>query len=267
MQIDLKNYMEFELSVNNFVVIESVYGKFIVNRHCDFQADALIKTGKTHIEQEISNIFVIIDCLPSDAVVIDGGANIGFFSVPVAQRRKDINILSFEPQRMIHNALAGTLVLNDINNVILHYAALGSNSRWVTIPNIDYGKPQDFGMVKLNKQVNATDNQWINPRLSCTVRIDDLKLDRLDFIKLDVEGFECEALDGGTKTIQKYLPWIWVEYMLVGEQAIVDILDSMCVGDDYDCYIADYQNMLCVPKNKTNLINTDQLRKVSKISL
>ena len=47
MQIDLKNYMEFELSVNNFVVIESVYGKFIVNRHCDFQADALIKTGRT----------------------------------------------------------------------------------------------------------------------------------------------------------------------------------------------------------------------------
>ena len=108
MQIDLKNCMEYKLSVNNFVVIESVYGKFIVNRHCDFQADALIKTGKTHIEQELANIFVIIDRLPPGAVVIDGGANIGFFTVPVAQRRKDISILSFEPQRTIHNALAGT---------------------------------------------------------------------------------------------------------------------------------------------------------------
>ena len=267
MQIDLKNYMEFELSVNNFVVIESVYGKFIVNRHCDFQADALIKTGRTHIEQELANIFVIIDRLPPNAVVIDGGANIGFFTVPVAQRRKDISILSFEPQRMIHNALAGTLALNDIDNVILHYAALGCECRWLTIPDVDYGKPQDFGMVRLNKRVNVPYNQWTDPKLSITIKIDELELDRLDFIKLDVEGFECEALDGAGESINKYHPWIWVEYMLVGEQAIVDILDSMGAGDDYDCYIADYQNMLCVPKDKADLINTDQLKKVSKIRL
>jgi FkbM family methyltransferase len=265
MQIVLKNYMEFELSVNNFVVIESIYGKFIVNRHCDFQADALIKTGKTHIEQELANIFVIIDRLPPDAVVIDGGANIGFFTVPVAQRRKDINILSFEPQRTIHNALAGTLALNDINNVILHYAALGREHRWLTIPDVDYGKPQDFGMVRLDKRVNVPCNQWTDPRLSMTVQIDDLELDRLDFIKLDVEGFECEALDGACKSIHKHLPWIWVEYMLVGEQAIVDIINA--ISDDYDYYIADYQNMLCVPKDKADQINTSQLRKVSKISL
>lgn len=255
------------MSVNNFVVIESVYGKFIVNRHCDFQADALIKTGRTHIEQELANIFVIIDRLPPDAVVVDGGANIGFFTVPVAQRRKDISILSFEPQRMIHNALAGTLALNDINNVILHYAALGCEDRWVTIPDVDYGKPQDFGMVRLDKLVDVPYNQWTDPGVAKIVQIDELELDRLDFIKLDVEGFECQALGGSRETIQKYLPWIWVEYMLVGERAIVDVLDSQGVGDDYDCYIADYQNMLCVPKDKADMIDTGQLRKVSKISL
>jgi len=257
--------MEFELSVNNFVVIESVYGKFIVNRHCDFQADALIKTGRTHIEQELANIFVIIDRLPPGAVVVDGGANIGFFTIPVAQRRKDISILSFEPQRMIHNALAGSLALNDIDNVILHYAALGCEDRWVTIPDVDYGKPQDFGMVRLDKRVNYPYNQWTDPRVAMIVQIDDLELDRLDFLKLDVEGFECEALDGAIESIHRYLPWIWVEYMLVGEQAIVDFLDSIDLSDDYDCYIADYQNMLCVPKDKADLINTSQLRKVENV--
>ena len=265
MQIDLKMNMEFELSVNNFVVIESVYGKFIVNRHCDFQADALIKTGRTHIEQELANIFVIIDSLPPGAVVVDGGANIGFFTVPVAQRRKDISILSFEPQRMIHNALAGTLALNDINNVILHYAALGCEDRWVTIPDVDYGKPQDFGMVRLDKRVSYPYDQWTDPRVAKIIQIDELELARLDFIKLDVEGFECEALDGARESIHQYQPWIWVEYMLVGEQAIVDIITA--ISDDYDYYIADYQNMLCVPKNKAAIINTSQLRKVSKISL
>jgi hypothetical protein len=41
------------MSINNFVVIDSIYGKFIVNRYCDYQAEALIKTGATHIEPEL----------------------------------------------------------------------------------------------------------------------------------------------------------------------------------------------------------------------
>ena len=64
------------MKVDNFVVLDSVYGKFIVARTCMFQAEALVKTGRTHIESELSNIFAIVDTLPNDAVVIDGGANI-----------------------------------------------------------------------------------------------------------------------------------------------------------------------------------------------
>ena len=64
------------------------------------QAEALAKTGKTHIEAELAKIFVLVDKLPGDAVVVDGGANIGFFSIPVAQRIKSRGgrLISFEPQ-------------------------------------------------------------------------------------------------------------------------------------------------------------------------
>ena len=40
------------MPVNNFTVIESRYGKFIVNRHCAHQAEYLIKTGRPHIQDE-----------------------------------------------------------------------------------------------------------------------------------------------------------------------------------------------------------------------
>ena len=76
------------MSVDNFLVLDSAYGKFIVDRHCAFQAEALVKTGRTHIEGELSNIFVIVDRLPDNAVIIDGGTNIGFFTIPVAQRTR-----------------------------------------------------------------------------------------------------------------------------------------------------------------------------------
>jgi hypothetical protein len=69
------------LKVNNFTVLESVYGKFVLNRHCAYQADALIKTGYPHIEEELAKILSIIRSLPDGSVIVDAGANIGLVSI------------------------------------------------------------------------------------------------------------------------------------------------------------------------------------------
>jgi hypothetical protein len=45
-----------------------------------------------------------------------------------------------------------------------------------------------------------------------TLKIDDLNLDECDFIQLDIEGFEYQALLGGIETIKKYYPVICVEW-------------------------------------------------------
>ena len=55
------------MAVDNFVVLDSVYGKFIVPRTCLFQAESLVKTGRTHIEDELNNIFAIVEIkFPND---------------------------------------------------------------------------------------------------------------------------------------------------------------------------------------------------------
>jgi hypothetical protein len=91
------------MSINNFVIIESIYGRFIVNRHCSFQAEALIKTGRTHIEPELRKILTIISTLPQNCVVVDAGANIGLVSVPIARdiAIKNGTVHAFEVQRRI----------------------------------------------------------------------------------------------------------------------------------------------------------------------
>lgn len=38
-----------------------------------------------------------------------------------------------------------------------------------------------------------------------------LKLDKVDLIKIDVEGFEKQVLTGAAETIKKYRPILWVE--------------------------------------------------------
>ncbi len=66
--------------VNNFSVIESIYGKLIVNRHCAYRADALIKTWYPHIQEELAEILLVVNSLPSNSTAVGAGAGIGLVS-------------------------------------------------------------------------------------------------------------------------------------------------------------------------------------------
>jgi FkbM family methyltransferase len=241
--------------IDNFVVLDSIHGKFIVARNCAFQAEALVKTGRTHIEEELANIFAVIDTLPNDCVIVDGGANIGFFTVPVAQRIKHRGgrVVSFEPQRQLFNALSGSLALNGLDNVFLHNMGLG-DGRYseAYLPAVDYSQPSDFGTVSLSVDDTVEEHYWMRTRSVNIDRLDSLMLPRLDFIKLDVEGFEIPALTGGLQAIKQYRPYIWVEYFITGAKEIKQALNSIT---DYSYYIVDYQNMLCIPTEQLGTIN------------
>ncbi|HYZ22842.1 MAG TPA: hypothetical protein VE690_11860, partial [Rhodopila sp.] len=96
------------MPVNNFTVIESDYGKFIVNRHCSYQAEHLIKTGRPHIQPELNNILALVSHLPDNCIAVDAGANVGLVAIPVAQSVSARNgmVHAFEAQRMMHYAAA-----------------------------------------------------------------------------------------------------------------------------------------------------------------
>lgn len=249
------------MKVDNFVVLDSVYGRFIVARTCLFQAEALVKTGRTHIESELANIFAIVDTLPADAVIVDGGANIGFFTVPVAQRTQGCGtrIIAFEPQRQLFQALGGSLALNGYRHVYLHNCGLGQEPGIAQMPSVNYGEVQDFGTVALSDQTTVEENRWMADRVVDVTSIDAMELPRLDFFKLDVEGYEVPALTGALNTIKQHRPWIWVEYFITGADPIKTALAEL---DDYVFYLVDYQNMLAAPKERLVNITTTGLKEV-----
>ena len=249
------------MTVDNFVVLDSVYGKFIVARTCLFQAEALVKTGKTHIEDELRNIFAIVDTLPDDAVIVDGGANIGFFTIPVAHRTqgRSTRIISFEPQRQLFQALSGSLAINGYQHVFLHNCGLGADYGQAELPAVDYSVAQDFGTVSLSDDTTLDEDAWMADRVVEITSIDNMALPRLDFFKLDVEGYEVPALTGALATIKKHRPWIWVEYFITGADVIKATLSNL---DDYEFFIVDYQNMLCAPTERLVQITTSGLQKV-----
>jgi FkbM family methyltransferase len=231
------------MKISNFVVIDSEYGRFIVNRHCAYQAESLIKTGRPHIQDELQKILTLIGQLPNDCVVVDAGANIGLVSIPVAQAlvSKGGIVHAFEPQRLLSYALAGAVALNDLENLVVHHKGLGAFTGKLGLPKVDYAKPQDFGQLSLlDSKSDATD--VVN-----VVTLDSLSLPRLDFLKIDVEGMEVDVLKGGRATIRRDLPFAWIEYW----KSDVNEIKAQFAGIEYKFYIMDRLNMLCAPTTKS----------------
>jgi hypothetical protein len=199
--------------------------------------------------------------LPADAVIVDGGANIGFFTVPVAHRTqgRDIRIVSFEPQRQLFQALGGSLALNGYDHVYLHNCGLGQEPGIAELPAVNYGEAQDFGTVSLSDKTTVDEDGWMNDRVVDVTSIDAMALPRLDFFKLDVEGYEVPALTGAIETIKRHRPWIWVEYFITGADPIKQALADL---EDYVFYLVDYQNMLVAPKERLITITITGLQEV-----
>ena len=96
------------------------------------------------------------------------------------------------------------------------HAAVSSEPGVMTIPNPNYTVPSSFGSLELRQRPN---NEFIGQAINYTentaeirkVALDEFNLPRVDFIKLDVEGMELEALEGADKTIKSSRPILLIE--------------------------------------------------------
>ena len=224
----------------NFTVVDSIHGRFVINRHAVIQADALVNTGRTHMEEELTKILAIARSLPQDAIAIDAGANIGVVAVPLARAMKPKTgvVLAFEAQRMLHYAMCGTAVLNELDNLHAYNQAVGAAPGWITVPRPDYGLAQDFGMLSLTDSGPDTPGDQVS-----LISIDSLELPRLDFLKIDVEGMEPDVLRGGARTIHAHQPWCWIESWKVGMETI----KAAFAGLSYRYFKISDLDVLCAP--------------------
>lgn len=244
--------------IHDFTVAESIYGRFILNRKNVSQIDSIVKTGFPHIEHEFGVINDMLAVCDNESIVIDAGANCGLFAIPVAQRTKHrgFKIICFEPQRMMFNALSGSIALNDLRNVFSYHLALGDSNSKVLLPEIDYhpSGETDFGQVQVKKGSISGEHPFLTDRNIKCITIDSMKLDRLDFVKIDVEGFELKVLKGGITTFKKFRPLFFIEHWKVGFEKIVNFFKDNGIFD-YQFFMIDGLNMACVPQNKLELLN------------
>ena len=143
--------------------------------------------------------------LRKDMTILDVGANIGWYSLLAAQLLNDnCKIFAFEPFSANAKLLLASKFENDFKSINVIQAAAGNQFGTVA-----------FGSSGSNGQCKEIGNNVESILVSDTVnmvRIDDIIKEKVDLIKIDIEGAEYHALMGSINTIKNSLPIIFSEF-------------------------------------------------------
>ena len=182
-----------------------------------------------HLQIEFMEKFIN----PND-VVIDAGANIGVMTIAFAKRvGLEGAVFAFEPQEFLYYALCGNVAANNLYNVRTFCEAVydvSGEQLYCPSPKTKSCKDILFYEEKIESYASIFLTE--KPRFDTdyvvsTTAIDDLGLERCNFIKLDVEGDELLALEGAVNTIQKLKPVILMETDPVNHPKLVDAITNL----------------------------------------
>ena len=193
------------------------------------------------------NAFVFLSrVLERDMVVLDGGANEGLFTLYAARRAGPRGaVLAVEPSSREFERLEANIALNRLANVATHKVALGSRTGEAILA---VAEPEHAGMNAIDvRDAGETLPGWTESTESVAVEtIDEIVarsgLQRLDLIKLDIEGSEVDALEGASSALSRFRPLILLEAEQVrlarqgrSRQDLVQALDAL----GYDLWVFD----------------------------
>lgn len=152
--------------------------------------------------------------IEKESIVLDVGANIGFWSVPLARHLTGRGRLhSFEPVPSNFGRLAENIRKNNLNEkTCLHQSGLSDRNGPAQISLWN-----ELGAETGNAAIIANaERSGFSQSVAITVnRLDDildsLQIGRVDFIKADIEGHEDRFLAGAAETIKRFRPILYVE--------------------------------------------------------
>jgi FkbM family methyltransferase len=208
--------------------------------------------------------------LRSDDVTFDIGANIGWYTTFFALHAPRGHCHAFEPQPAVFNELVANCDLNGLAaNVTLNNVGVGEREGNATIHAFGDGHHGHASLAPVLGEPVRSTACWITT-------LDQYRrahsVERIDFVKVDVEGAELMVLKGAESVFQLDPSPIWLLEINVDTSRVfgytpLDLLQFLAERDDFrffrivgawgqlvpmnrleDCAHAD--NVLCVPPGR-----------------
>jgi FkbM family methyltransferase len=154
----------------------------------------------------VQHIIPLLEHLDDTSIVLDIGANIGVMARLLASRVPNGRVYAFEPSPSTFELLEKNCA--QITSIECIQAAIGAETGIVAFD--DHKAPALRHIVPSKSHDKAsiavpvsTLDDWVRAA----------GLQRLDFLKVDIEGFEEELLEGAQATLRTFAPVILFEYL------------------------------------------------------
>ncbi|MEL6495299.1 MAG: FkbM family methyltransferase [Cyanobacteria bacterium J06623_7] len=161
--------------------------------------------------------------------ILDVGANIGCTSLLFSDLGQQV--IAFEPLPRTFELLQKNINLAQKKNIQALPFALGDEARETEMFFLDANRSMAFILDRTSRD----DSQAAVIEVK---RLDDvfpeLGLDRLDLIKIDVEGYELRVLEGARQTINRYRPIVQMEF----NSWTLNVQQRICLPDFIDFILA-----------------------------
>jgi FkbM family methyltransferase len=177
---------------------------------------------------------ILAELLPHGGTAVDVGANLGFFAFALADVAD--SVIAFEPNP--DYAYFARWMLRGRAEV--HEFALSDRSGRGTlfVPLSDGGVT-----LHLAGSLNRTTHSQFPKVKTYDVEVrtlDEFRLADVRFVKVDVEGAECEVLDGARATIARDRPILLLELLSGTQQNPVACTAAICDRFGYDAFIVQH---------------------------
>lgn len=231
------------------------------------------KFGKLHKNNARTSPFNYLPENMQVKWVLDIGANVGDIAEAALNSFSEAKVICFEPVQSTFKILSNRLAPYSERVFLHNYALSNSTGKGeINITNF-HGANSIMPQAKLHQDCNPHVRELDKEPISL-VRLDDV-YDKfpardIDIMKIDVEGFELNVLNGGRKFITKHVDVIIIEISLMrditwGKQSIFDIFAFMkdsgfCLVNVFDVHHAEHKSIMlsqmdCVFRHTRKLNN------------
>ncbi|MEO6669115.1 MAG: FkbM family methyltransferase [Ferruginibacter sp.] len=164
---------------------------------------------------EKETIELILEHLPPNAILVDMGANVGAISLPVCMQRKDIKAICIEASPRVYKYLEFNIAYNQAENcTAINKAIMDTDGQTVNF----YSPVDKFGKGSMSSLF--TKEAELVDTISLDTLLEQKGIEKIDFIKVDIEGYEYYGFKGAKKLLSKAnAPDILFEFIDIIEES------------------------------------------------
>jgi FkbM family methyltransferase len=189
---------------------------YVLFKHNDIVSNAVRSGG---YEKELQELSTKLLEGHTEGIVLDIGANLGSYVVPLARHHTHLQFEVFEPQRIVYYQLCANIFLNRLSNVYAHNVGLSNDKRINTYVLPNYAEETNIGAFSIDFDTRAKEyevkSEGVTERM-IIIPLDSMQYEKVRLIKIDVEGHELQVLQGAEHTLREnnYPPiifeaWTW----------------------------------------------------------